>query len=117
MAEMDVTPTSVAANLAHLARELAALTTGLGDLELRSVNAREDYIMSQAKAFLRAEGPVDVRKYQSLVDTHDERLSAETADALVRQRRAQIAAIKVRIDVGRSVGAVVRAEIDLERAR
>lgn len=117
MAELDVTPNAVAANLAHLARELAALTDGLGDLDQRSVHAREDFVLAQAKAFLRAEGPVEVRKAQAAVDTHSERLSAETADALVRQRRAQIAALKVRIDVGRSVGAVVRAEIDLERAR
>ena len=117
MAEHEVTPTSVAANLAHLARELAALTTGLGDLELDAVQKRETYVVAQAMAFLSADGPVDVRKAQSTVGTHDERLSAEVAEALVRQRRAQIAAIKVRIDVGRSVGAVVRAEIDLERAR
>ena len=50
MAEHDVTPNSVAANLAHLARELAALTDGLGDLELKAVNAREDYVLAHAKA-------------------------------------------------------------------
>ena len=117
MPEHDVTPTSVASNLAHLARELAALTDGLGELEHKAVAAREDFVMANAKAFLKADGAVDVRKQTAIVETHDERLAAETADALVRQRRAQIAAIKVRIDVGRSVGAVVRAEIDLERAR
>jgi hypothetical protein len=115
--EHDVTPNSVAANLAHLARELAHLTDGLGTLEHEAVTAREDYVLAHAKAFLSAGGAMELRKQQALVDTHTERLAAETADALVRQRRAQIAAIKVRIDVGRSVGAVVRAEIDLERAR
>jgi len=117
MAEHDVTPNSVAANLAHLARELAALTDGLGDLELKAVNAREDYVLAHAKAFLSSEGAMELRKHKALMETSTERLAAETAEALVRQRKAQIAAIKVRIDVGRSVGAVVRAEIDLERAR
>ena len=117
MPEYDVTPSAVAANLAHLGRELAALTDGLGDLEHRSVEKREDYVLAHAKAFLRAEGTVDVRKCQALVDTHDERLAAETAEALVRQRRAQIATLKVRVDIGRSVGSIVKSEIELDKVR
>jgi len=113
----DVTPNSVAANLAQLARDIAAITDGLGELERRAVETREDYTMAYSKAFLTAEGPMDVRKHQATVDTHAERLSAETAEALVRGRRAQIASLKVRIDVGRSVGAVVRSEMDFERVR
>ena len=113
----DVTPNAVAANLAQLARDLAAMTDGLNELERNAVEKREDHTMAYSKAFLTAEGPMDIRKHQATVDTHSERLSAETAEALVRGRRAQIASLKVRIDVGRSVGAVVRSEIDLERAR
>jgi len=117
MPEFDVTPNAVAANLAQLARDLAAMTDGLNDLERRAVESREDYTMAHAKAFLSATGAMEMRKYTAISETHSERLSAETAEALVRGRRAQIASLKVRIDVGRSVGAVVRSEIDLERSR
>jgi hypothetical protein len=117
MPEYEVTPSAIAANLAHLGRELAAMTDGLGDLEHRSVTAREDYVLAHAKAVLKSSGTVDERKAQALVDTHDERLSAETADALVRQRRAQIATLKVRVDIGRSVGSIVKSEIELDKVR
>jgi len=115
MPEYPVTPSDVAANLAFLGRELAALTDGLADLEKKSVDRREDYVLAHAKAVLRATGTVDERKSQAVVDTHDERLAAETADALVRQRRAQIAALKVRVDIGRSMGTLLRSEMDLTR--
>lgn len=119
--EFEVTPTSVAANLAHLARELAALTDGLGDLERNGVEKREAFVMAHAKAYLTSGAldekgkppPAAVREAKANIATHDERLAAETADALIRQRKAQISALRVRIDVGRSVGAVVRAEMNL----
>ena len=117
MPEYDVTPNAVAANLAQLARDLAAITNGLEELEHNAVNRREDMTMAFSKAFLSSQGAVEARKHLAVVATQDERLAAETAEALVRGRRAQIASLKVRIDVGRSVGAVVRSEIDLERSR
>jgi len=121
----EVTPTTVAINLSHLARELAALTDGLGDLEQRAVEKREDFIMAHAKAYLTSGAldaggkppPAAVREAKSNLATHDERLAAETAEALVRQRKAQIGAIKVRIDVGRSVGSIVKSEIELNKVR
>ncbi len=121
----EVTPTTVAINLSHLARELASLTDGLGDLERHAVEKREDYIMAHAKAYLTSGAldaggkppPAAVREAKSNLATHDERLAAETADALVRQRKAQIGAIKVRIDVGRSVGSIVKSEIELGKVR
>ena len=125
MAEFEVTPNSVAANLAHLARDLAAITDGLKELEHRAVESREDFTMAYHTEYLRAGEDrengkplsVETRKSKATVATHAQRLSAEVAEALVRGRRAQIASLKVRIDVGRSVGAVVRSELDFERVR
>jgi hypothetical protein len=117
MPEYNVTPMSVVRNLMDLARQLAELATGLDELEQRAVEKREDLTLAQAKAFLSAHGPVDVRKNEAIVATHVERLAAETAEALVRGRKRQLDSLKVRIDVGRSAQAALRAEIDLERAR
>lgn len=113
MTSGELTPNAVVANLLELARELARLSTGLDDLEADAVNAREDLTLASAKAFLAAEGPVDVRKAEAIVATHYERLTAETAEALVRGRKRQLDSIKVRIDVGRSAAAALRAEISL----
>lgn len=114
---MDVTPNQVVTNLLELARELAVLSTGLNDLELSAVNAREDYTLALSKAYLSAEGPVETRKHLALSWTSKERLAAETAEALVRGRKRQLDSVKVRIDVGRSAAAALRAEIALDGVR
>lgn len=103
----------IAANLARLARTLEGCARALEDADLKAVHAREDYTLALSKAFLSSQGSMDMRKHQSLVDTHAERLAAELADAMVRGIRKQMDTIKVRIDVGRSVGAAVRTEMNL----
>ena len=111
----DLTPNSVVQNLLGLARELAELSKGLDDLEADAVNSREDYTLALSKSFLSVDGAMDLRKHVAIAATHHERLAAETAEALVRGRKRQLDSIKVRIDVGRSAAAALRAEIDLAR--
>lgn len=108
-----LTSNDVALQLARLARSLDALIASIGQAETDAVNAREDYTLALSKAFLRAEGPMDVRKHQSIADTHTERLAAETAEALVRGLRRQIDSVRVRVEIGRSLGAAIRAEVGL----
>jgi hypothetical protein len=111
----ELTPNSVVHGLIDLSRQLDKLTDGLGQLDRESVEAREDYVLAYAKAFLASEGTVDERKQRTLLTTHAERKRAEGADAAVRQRKEQIWAVKTRIEVGRTAGAVVRSEMELAR--
>lgn len=108
-----ITSTEVAAQLAKLSRQLDELVQDIGRAEIDAVNLREDFTLALAKAFLRAEGPMDVRKHLAVEATHPQRLAAELADATVRGLRRQIDSVRVRIDVGRSVGAAVRSEMGL----
>lgn len=109
----DITPNQVVSGLLELARQLAELSKDLDQIEIDAVNAREDLTLASAKAFLSAQGPVDVRKNEAIVATHHERLTAETAEALVRGRKRQLDTLKIRIDVGRSAAAALRAEMAL----
>jgi len=110
----ELTPNAVVANLLDLARDLARLSAGLDDLEIEVVNKREDYTRALARAELTAEGDtVGERKARALLATGNERLAAETAEALVRGRKRQLDTLKIRIDVGRSAAAALRAEISL----
>lgn len=113
----QLTPNAVVQNLLELARQLSALSSDLDRLEIEAVNKREDYTLALSKAFLSAEGAMELRKHQAVSWTSAERLAAETAEALVRGRKRQLDSIKVRIDVGRSAAAALRAEISLEGAR
>ncbi|OLE27949.1 MAG: hypothetical protein AUG44_08650 [Actinobacteria bacterium 13_1_20CM_3_71_11] len=109
----QLTPNQVALQLARLARELDDLVAAIDDAEKNAVNAREDFTMTYAKAFLTAEGSMEVRKHKATVDTHAARIGAELAEQQVKGIRRQIDSVKIRIDVGRSLGAALRAEISL----
>lgn len=113
MSELPVTLSDIASRLAALSREVQALTHALADIDRDAVDKREAYTMAYAKAFLSAEGSMDIRKYKAIEQTHAERLMAEAAECSVRNKRAQIKAVDTSIDVGRSVGSLVKAETAL----
>jgi hypothetical protein len=117
MAEYEVTLSGVASRLAQLSREMDALTRALGQLDREAVEKREVFVMAFARAFLTAEGSMDVRRYIATEQTHLERFAAEAADCSVRDKKAQIRAIEGSVDVGRSVGSLVKSEIELEKVR
>lgn len=108
-----LTANDVALQLAELGKQLAALITAMDGAERDAVNRREDYTLAHSRAFLRSEGPMDVRKHTAIEQTHAERLAAELAEALVRGLRRQIDSVKVRIDIGRSVGVAIRSELNI----
>ena len=117
MSEQAVTLSGVAARLAQLSREMDSLTRALGQLDREAVEKREAFVLAFAKAFLAAEGPMDVRRYIATEQTHAERLAAEAAECSVRDKKAQVKACEASIEVGRSVGSLVRSEIELDKIR
>jgi hypothetical protein len=117
MPEYEVTLSGVASRLAQLSREMDSLTRALGQLDREAVEKRETFVMAFARAFLTAEGSMDVRRYIATEQTHLERFAAEAADCSVRDKKAQIRAVEGSVDVGRSVGSLVRSEIELEKVR
>lgn len=109
----QLTASDIAEQLTKLSLHLGQLVDELDTAERDAVNAREDYTLALSKAFLSADGPMDIRKHESIRQTHEQRLSAELAETRVRGLRRQTDTVKVRIDVGRSVGVALRAEMGL----
>lgn len=112
-----LTPNAVVSQLLQLGRDLDAETRDLENVETEAVHTIEAYRRAKDIAFLKSEGTQYVREAQSRLDTHVERIAAELAEAKVRNTRARIAAIKARIDIGRSAAAALRAEIALDGVR
>lgn len=102
---------SVAMHLLELSRELAAMTGRLNDLDVKATGLAEDAKLAEAKAFVAAEGSVDFRKSTAVIGTHTIRLKARLAEAEVRGMQRTLRTLERRIDVGRTHGATVRAEI------
>lgn len=107
------TATEVALNLARLARDLDQTVNALQEADREATERRAAYDLVFSRAFVSEMGSVDHRKHLAVIATHQHRLDADVAEALVRHLRRRIDALKVRIDVGRSYGAAVRAEIAL----
>ncbi|WP_446224943.1 hypothetical protein ACTWPB_07445 [Nocardia sp. IBHARD005] len=107
------TPNAVVHHLAELARQLDAVTAELNEADVAAVNAKEAAKLAEAQAFLRAEGSVDARKAMAVNATHEVRLAAEVAEALVRGLQRTSRTLQTRIDVGRTFSATVRSEIAL----
>lgn len=108
-----LTPNRIAKTLMELARDL---DTTVGQLEFADrdmVEKRAAADLAYSRAFLAAEGSMDIRRHVATEKTHQIRLDAEVADALVRHLRRRIDAIKTRVDTGRSLGAALRAELAL----
>lgn len=103
----------VVRHLGDLSQELDKLVESLGEEDMIATVKKEEYVRAYAKAWKASVGPIESRKQMALSLTEDERLAAEVADCQVRDLRRRVDALKVRIDVGRSYGAAVRAETEL----
>jgi hypothetical protein len=116
VSDTPTTAMGVAQHLGELAKELDRLVKVIGEEDQIATVQREEYIRAYATAWRSAIGSVEARKQISLSLTADERLAAEMADCTVRDLRRKIDALRVRIDVGRSYGAAVRAEVELVKS-
>ena len=109
----QLTPTQVAAQLASLARELDRKIQAMEHADREAIEKRGAADLAYSRAFLAAEGSMDLRKHQATIETHDQRMTADVADAVVRHLRREVDSIKTRVDVGRSVNSAVKTELDL----
>lgn len=112
----DITPTTAVMELAKLSRQLDETGYKLRDAERKAVNTKHVYTVEKAKAFLAAAGSnAQAREAQAIIDTAEARIAAELAEAELRILRNDIRIIESRIDVGRSVVGVLRAEVQVTR--
>ena len=112
---VDITPNSAVLELTRLSRQLDEAGFKIRPAERESVNARHHFTVEFQKAFLAAEGSVQARQAQATIDTAELRVAAELAEAEVRILKSDIRILETRIEVGRSVVGVLRAEASITR--
>lgn len=114
---MSIEASLLAQQLGNLGRDLDSETHLLSVFEDRAVTLegqyerlKEEYKDDLAKAFLEADGAVDTRNNKArlaCIDSRSKMLDVleefNHAKALVRMQNANIGALKVRIDIGRSL--------------
>ena len=107
----EITPNSAVMEMARLSRQLDELGHRLKAAEREAVTTEHAYRVAKAKALLAVdEGTVPEREAKALLATENERLSAKLAGAELSILRREISICETRIEVGRSVVGVLRAE-------
>lgn len=107
------TLTDVAMRLAELSRDLDRATGDADALDRKAVVLRHAYETAYSRAFLDADGAMDIRKHKAVLETEHLKLEAEIADQVLRACRTRISTIKMEIETGRSLSAAIRAEVSL----
>ena len=107
-----LTGASIARHLSELGRQLDVTVEMLRDADLDAAQKRSAADTAESKAFVDAEGPMDIRRHLARLEASSKEYDAVVAEALVRHLKARIKALETRIDVGRSMGAALRAELN-----
>ncbi len=105
------TPSEVALTLMDTSRRLDQLTQEIRELDEQYVGAKSAYEQAYARAFLTAEGAMDVRKQKAVLEVAELKFEMELAESRVRSTRSALQTLRDRIEVGRSLGAAVRSEL------
>ena len=106
-----LTPSEVVLQLSELGRKLDAVVRTLRDAELDMVEKRHVADVAESMAFVRAEGSMDLRKHLARIEAAPLEKDALVAEAVCRYLKTQIRALELRVEIGRSYGAAVRAEL------
>lgn len=106
----DLTPAEIVRTLSQISREIDELTDELAQLDEDAVHARREYKVAYAEAFLGSEGSMDLRRYKAESETAELLFDYELAEQKHRAAVAQLKALRDRLEVGRSLGAIMRLE-------
>ena len=106
----NLTPQQVIETLTKISKDIDETTAEIAVLDEQAVRARAFHKTAYARAFLNAEGAMDIRKYTADLETGDSYLGLELAEQKLRAAVGQIKALRDRLEVGRSLGPLIRLE-------
>lgn len=99
--------------LGQLSKDLWHCIESLEDADMDATEKKHKADLAYSKAFLNADGSVEVRKHTAFVATENQRFDAEVADALVRNLVRRMKGLERRVEVGRSTSSWHKAELSL----
>jgi hypothetical protein len=106
---VDTSHLALGAELSRLSRELDSAQRDLVTAEDQAARARHRADLAEARAFIGAEGSVEIRKRLAFEATEVHQLDAAVAEAGVRAARSRLSVLRSRIDTGRSLYSASRA--------
>lgn len=110
---MELSSVQIVQTLTGIGRELDLKADEVEALDAAWVAAKGSYRRAYASAFLNAQGSMDIRRYTSELETDAEFMAVEIAEQVLRAGKESMRVLRDRLDIGRSLGALVRAEASL----
>lgn len=110
MVNSNLTPLEVIETLSTIGKDIDEQTDEIARCDEAAVRARVAYKKYYAEVFMRTEGSMDIRRYTADFSSSDYYLAQELADQEHRAAVGQIRALRDRLEVGRSISALVRME-------
>lgn len=105
------TANEVVQHLAALTRDLQRLTDEYSQAETELTDLRCDADELEAVAYMQAGGTIPEKERAALLVAKDAERKAAKVESHIRRLKRQMATVERRIDVGRTYGATVRAEL------
>jgi len=106
----NLTPAEVVQTLSKIGKDIDDATEALAEADKKAMFARRDVERSYAKTFLNTEGSMEIRKYTARLATDDENFVLECAEQEQRAIVSKIRALRDRLEIGRSISAIMRME-------
>ena len=106
----DLTPATIVNTLMSIAKAIEDTTSEIAQLDAVATTARANLKREYARAFINAEGSNDIRRYTAELDTRELNFETEMAEQVLRSARDTIRMLRDRLEVGRSLSAIMRME-------
>ena len=106
-----LTSNEVVQQLSRLGTQLDGAVEALKDADQDAARKRLAADLAESNAFVNAEGPMDLRRHISRIAAGPMEEQAVVAESVARYLKQRIYAIGLRVEIGRSYGAAVRAEV------
>ena len=107
---VDLTPAAIVQTLSQIGKALDEQAGEVERLHREHVQAKAAYRSAFARAFLTAEGAMDVRRYQAEQATADEFLAMELSEQVWKAAIEAQRVLRDRLEIGRSLSSVMKLE-------
>lgn len=107
---MNLTPHAVVSTLSSISKQIEEQTDIIKELDYRATEAKMNYKREYYKAFLVAQGAIDLKKITAENHTIDLAEASEFLAAELRAAKEKMEMLRDRLEVGRSINAIMRME-------
>ena len=106
----ELTPASIANTLAHISKLIEEKADEIAVIDADTTYKRVKVKKEFARKFLETEASNEVRRYTADLYTADLLLDLERSEQVLRAAREALKVLRDRLEVGRSLGAIMRME-------